>query len=101
MFGGAARKPIQVAVVIDIDEELGATGVRPTSVGHGQGPYSVAVLGDVLVLDVATVGACLSSTRLQVFERAIGRAACARSTTFGILRVRASELVHEPWDDTV
>lgn len=47
-------EPIQEAVVVHIDEELGATRVGSPSIGHGQSAWFIAQLGSKLILDVAT-----------------------------------------------
>ena len=47
-------EPIQEAVVVHIDEELGATRVGSPGIGHGQSAWFIAQLGSKLILDVAT-----------------------------------------------
>ena len=47
-------EPIQEAVVVHIDEELGAARVGSPSIGHGQSAWFIAQLGSKLILNVAT-----------------------------------------------
>ena len=68
-----------------IDEELRSSSVCLACIGHGQGARRVRVLGDVLILDVATTGACLSRPCLQVLEAAIWRSSCSSPGGFRIL----------------
>merc|ERR1712107_564376 len=75
--------------------ELGP-GVR-----HGQGAGNIGILGNVLVLGISAIGACLSCASLEVLESAIGWATGSRAAALRVLGVWAAELVHETWDHAV
>lgn len=68
-----AGEPIEICVVGDIEEELAASAVGLSCVGHRESARGVGVLADVLVLNVATAGARLGRARHEVGERAVGR----------------------------
>ena len=92
VLGLAAGEPVEKIVVRDVDEELAAAAVGLARVGHRQGAGRVGVAADVLVLNVAAVGARLRAARRQVLEGPILGAARARAPAFRVLRVRAPEL---------
>ena len=101
MLRCARREPIEILVVCHVDEELRAARIRTASVRHRQSAGRICVPGDVLVLDVAAVGAALGAPSFQILERAIFWTASARFPRLGILRMRAPELIHETRDDAV
>merc|ERR1719369_1987 len=98
MLRVAPGEPVKEVVVRNVDEELGASAVGLSSVGHGQGAGFVAVPGDVLILDVASTAPLLGGARLEVLERAVRRIAGSCPWVLRVLRVRATELIHEPRD---
>mmetsp|Transcript_18571 Transcript_18571/g.42095 ORF Transcript_18571/g.42095 Transcript_18571/m.42095 type:complete len:216 (+) Transcript_18571:107-754(+) len=101
VLGVAAGEPVQEVVVGHVHEELGATGVGLAAVRHGERARLVAVLGDVLVRDVAAVEALLVLARLQVLEGPVLRSTGARTVALRVLGEGAPELVHEVGDHAV
>lgn len=90
--------------MVNIDEKLRAAGFRSTSVGHGQSSRGI---GDALVVlsgfirDVSS-GISLESLSVARLERGTTFRSSSSSTwTIWVLGVRATELVHEVWNDTV
>jgi hypothetical protein len=76
----SAGEPIQILVVYRVEEELAATTIGPTGIGHGEGPWLIGDLG---------IGGML------IFNTAVGAVAGASARTFRILAVRAAKLDHE------
>merc|ERR1719359_1804602 len=56
VLGCPRREPIEIAIVSNVDEELGSARVWPSCIGHGESAGCIGVTRDVLVLDVATIG---------------------------------------------
>lgn len=101
---GGLIEPVQERVVVDVDEKLGASRFRTSSVGHGKSSRGI---GDALVFlsnfirdgssRIALVGLSIASLELSSRVWASGSSA----STVSVLGVRAAELVHEVRDDTV
>ena len=102
---GGAVEEVQEAVVLRVDEELGAAGLGLAGVGHGEGADLVTELGAVRLLElignasiaVASDGATAGNLVLG----ASGRSASAGSLGVRVARVGAAELVHELGDHAV
>jgi len=100
-----AVKEVKERVVLGVDEELGSTGARLASVGHGQSADFVTELGAVRLLELirdgttAVTGDGALARNLVLGVR--GRSASTGSARVGVTRVGAAELVHEVGDHTV
>ena len=102
---GGLIKEVEEGVVHHIDEELRAAGVGRAGVRHGERTRNIAQLGAVgltkLIRNAAlSVAGDLAFSR-DVELRAWGRASGARLLGLRITAVRAAELVHEVFNNSV
>jgi hypothetical protein len=101
MLGFTWGEPIQEIIVHHVDEELGATRVCCSCVGHGKGARFIGVTRDIFIQDVASIETLFHSAGLQVLELAIWWTTSACIPGLWILGMGATKLCHEVWDDTM
>lgn len=101
---GRSVEPVKEAVVVHVDEELGASRFRSSCVRHAE---SSNIIGNLLVgfsnfIGNSTVMGALVSLSIAALEGAAGNGSSGSGTgAVGILRVGATELVHKVGDHTV
>jgi hypothetical protein len=97
-------KPIQEAVMIDIDEKLTSTRFGTARIGHGKGSRRIRDALMVLSNFIRNVTASVALVGLTIarLERRVGiRTTGSRLWTVGVLGVGASKLIHKVGNDSV